>query len=86
MDRNEAEQMLSQIMEKRSGVDFLKEQPLQDEKLLGYKIGMPARELLLAYLDIENAFQIEIPEAAVAAGDFDTFSHILQIVTERIPR
>lgn len=85
MERNEAEKILSRIMKKRSGVDFLKEQPLQDEKLLGYKIGMPARELLLAYLDIENAFQIEIPEAAVAVGNFDTFSHILQIVTEQLP-
>lgn len=84
MERNETERILSQIMKKRSGVDFLKEQQLQNEKLFGYKIRMPARELLYAYLDIENTFQIQIPETVVANGSFDTFSHIFQIVTEQL--
>ncbi|MBD5153683.1 MAG: peptide maturation system acyl carrier-related protein [Oscillibacter sp.] len=86
MERNETEQILAQIMKKRSGIDFMKEKLLQDEKLLGHKIRMTARELLYAYLDIENAFEIKIPEIAITDGNFDTFSNMLHIVTEQLPQ
>ena len=86
MERNETEQMLARIMKKRSGVDFMEEKLLQDEKLLGRKIRMTARELLYVYFDIENAFGIKIPEIDIADGNFDTFSNILQIVTEQLPQ
>lgn len=80
MDICEKESRLAAILQKRAHIDFKKSHHLRDEKLLGEKIGMPARELVLVLYDIEREFDIQIPEQAIIGGRFDTYNHIAGIV------
>ena len=80
MDAYNIQVQLSSILRKRANIDFNTNSELRDEKLLGQKIGMPARELVLTLFDIEREFNTKIPEQDIIDGTFDTFNNILKII------
>ena len=82
MDFIDVESRLALILQKRTHIDFKTRIDLRDEKLLGDKIGMPARELLLALYDIERKFAMKIPDQYIMGGYFDTYNHIMDIIIE----
>lgn len=53
---------------------------VKDYPLLGYKMGIGPGELLYLYFDIENEFNIKIPEEAIINGGFNTLDSILNII------
>lgn len=61
------------------GIDFGVNEKLRGENLLGIKIGLKARDLLIIYLKIEKMFKIKIPEKAIVNGEFNPF-FILNII------
>jgi peptide maturation system acyl carrier-related protein len=80
MQEYNIQKTLVKILEKRSGINFSEHAELCDTKLLGTVIGLPARELLHIYFDIEQQFGITISEEDIVSGKFDTFKHISEIV------
>lgn len=84
MDSYNIESYLAVILQKRAYVNFIEDIDLRNEKLLGQKICMPARELVLTLFDIERDYNVKIPEQAITNGSFDTFNHILKIVKESL--
>ena len=74
------ESRLNRILQKRAQIDFKTNPQLRDERLLGAEIGMPARELILVFFDVEKEFGIKIPEQAIIDCRFDTFNHIAKII------
>lgn len=48
------EEILCDLIKKRSGIDFLSHKELRDKKLLGPSISMSASELVLLYFDVEK--------------------------------
>ena len=83
MNRREIEEKLADIFVQRFSKHILDHPEMQDAKLLG-KGGIPARELLHVYVDVQNTFGISIPEDDIAAGRFDTFTHIVDIIAENV--
>ena len=73
------EKILTNIF-KNLGVDFNKNAHLKKENLLGKKIGLSARDLLIAFFWIESAFNIRIMEESVVNGEFNTYEHILRVI------
>lgn len=76
------ENELRKIFLKRTGFDFEKRTDLRTEMLLGQIIGMPARELVYVYFDIESALKVTIPPHFVLDNRFDTYDHILACLHE----
>ena len=62
------------------GIDFGVNEKLRGENLLGIKIGLKARDLLIIYLKIEKMFKIKSPEKAIVNGEFNTYWSILNII------
>lgn len=83
MNMRDIEKIMVEILLRRSEIDFCEKPELQNEKLLGNKILMPARELLHVYFDVEAAFGITIPDEDIVSGRFDTFRHITEIVEKQ---
>lgn len=54
--KEDIEQLLQQIISKRSGKDFSGPR-LRDEKLLGPKVGMPARSYFMFILISDNRWE-----------------------------
>ena len=71
---------INDIYRLRTGIDFEKNPDLQSEKLMGIKLNVPVRALVLLLLDIERETGIKIPEEEVLNNKFDSYIHILQIV------
>ena len=83
MHRYEIEKSLADLFMKRYSIDFLRNPEMKEMKLLG-SIGLPARELLHVYFDVKNNMGISIPEDDVERGRFDTFNHIVAIISEQV--
>lgn len=71
---------LIKIFKNRANIDFNLNNNLRYEKLLGDKICMPVREMVLALYDIEKELDINIPNDAILEGKFDTFNNICMII------
>lgn len=75
-------EILVEIFKKRANIDFGVYNNLKNEKLLGSKICMPVREMVLALYDIEKELAINIPNEIILSGKFDTFNSICRIIDE----
>ena len=73
------EEIVQNILLRRTGIDFTN-QEIKKKFLLGKELNIPARELVLVYLDIENEFNILIKERDVLEGGFKTYNNILDTV------
>ncbi|MEH2933576.1 hypothetical protein [Acutalibacter sp. JLR.KK004] len=76
------ESVLREIFIKRTGIDFLERTNLRTELLFGETIGMPARELVYVYFDIEANLHMTIPAQFIIDNRFDTYEHILECLQE----
>ena len=83
MCRYEIEKKLADVFIQRFSINFLGNPEMKTMKLLS-KDGIPACELLHVYFDVKKTFGISIPEDAVAAGRFDTFAHIVDVIWEQL--
>lgn len=84
MGREHIEKALSEIFVFRFSKDFLGNRDIQQMKLLGKSLSIPARELLHVYYDVKRMFSISIPEEDIAKGRFDTFSNIVDIICKQL--
>ncbi len=75
---------LEKIFDEIIGIDFAKNKELKNEKLLGKKVGLTARELVHLYYLIEEEFKIEIPDEVILEGKFDIYNNILEIISKCI--
>jgi acyl carrier protein len=57
---------------------------IQNEHLLGSKIGLGAGDLLYLYFDIEKEFGIQIPQEHIVSGKFSSLSNISQMIHEQL--
>ncbi len=74
------EEKLVEIFKRRVGIDFYKQFENRDTPLFGSELNVPARELVLILLDIENEYNIRLPNEAVANGAFMTFNKIKGLI------
>lgn len=74
---------INDIFRLRTGIDFEENPELKSEKLMGIKLNVPVRALVLLLLDIEKETGIKIPEEEVLNNNFDSYIHILRIVEAR---
>mgnify|MGYP001301287797 CR=1 FL=1 len=72
---------LYQIFVLRANIDF---KELQTEALLGKRIELPARELMLICMDIEKEFKIRITEQDIILGKLKTFREIYLLISKYI--
>ena len=82
LDFHDIESHLALILQKRAHIDFRVRINLRDEKLLGEKIGMSARDLLLVLYDIEREFDMKVSDQYIIDGYFDTYNHVAGIIKE----
>ena len=75
---------LYQIFVLRANIDFKKNKELQTEALIGKRIELPARELLLICMDIEKEFKIRITEQDIILGKLKTFREIYLLISKYI--
>ena len=71
---------LNNIFLSRTGINFNKNERLKCEPLLGRKCNVPVRELLMIVVDIEEKFEVKVPEHMIISGDFKTFNRICRMI------
>lgn len=54
------------------------------KNLLGYEINLNARDLVYIFFDIENEFEISIPESFIINGNFSNLKSITDIVMKLV--
>lgn len=75
------EKKLEDIFLNRFQLNFKElENSAKNDPLLGSKINLAPRDLLYVFVDIEEEFNITIPEDCIVEGKFDTFYNILDII------
>lgn len=78
--RNEAEENLENILFDMWNIDMRSDIELRKEKLLGNRINMAARDLVVLLFTIEERMQIRLDMQSIVDGKFDTFDHIVEII------
>ncbi|WP_304519639.1 peptide maturation system acyl carrier-related protein [Clostridium tagluense] len=78
------ENILVEIFLKRANINFKDNFQLKKENLLGSKINIPVRELVLALFDVQEKFSISISSEILLSGKFNTFNNINNIVSVAI--
>lgn len=73
-------EVFSDIMKSLTGIEFENKIELKKEKLLGEKINLKARDLLIILYKVEKTFSVSIPEKSIYDGNFDTYDHILGLL------
>lgn len=81
---NEIKKKLNNIFLNRIGIDFQEHEEYKHEALLGAKINIPPRELVLICFDIEKDFKIKIPEGAILKGDIGTYEKIYNMINRML--
>ena len=77
-------EIFSNIMKMLTGIEFERQTELKTEKLLGGRINLKARDLLVVLDNIENAFSVSISEESICDGQFDTYDHILELLFQSL--
>ncbi len=71
-----------QIMKEVTEAEFDKEPVLRKEKLLGEKIDLKARDLVVLLHRTEDVFDVSVPDDFICDGNFDTYDHILGLLLQ----
>ncbi len=83
MSKEEITVRLQNILRKRFGMDLKgKWQEVKNYPLLGYKLGIGPGQLLYLFFDIEEEFNIRIPENSIVNGDFHSLDSIAGIIAD----
>lgn len=72
----------AQIMKEVTEAEFDKEPVLRQEKLLGEKIDLKARDLVVLLYRTEDVFDVSVPDDFICDGNFDTYDHILGLLLQ----
>ena len=78
--RKEVERVLENILLDMYHIDMRSNVELRSEKLLGDKIDMQARDLVVFLYAIEEKLDIHLKNEDIISGKFDTFDHILNLI------
>ena len=78
--RKEAERVLENVLFDIWHIDMRLNAELRGEKLLGDKINMSARDLVVLLYAIEEKLDINIKREDIVIGKFDTFDHIIELM------
>ena len=76
----------AQIMRELTEVEFDKAPQFRCEKLLGEKINLNARDLVVLLNQIEAVFDVSIPDDFICNGNFDTYDHILELLLQLLDK
>ena len=72
---------IKNIIKNRFGIDIDSfKEDISDKEFLGKDIGMGPRDLVYLFSDIENEFEIKIPQEPIVEGRFNTFNHVVDLV------
>lgn len=83
MDREQIHDKLIQIFKDIFNLDFNQDYALRDEKLLGKKIHLSARDVLWLFFTLESSFKVSFDEEDVESGKFDTFTNIERLLIKQ---
>lgn len=64
-------------------IDMKSNIDLRNEKLLGSKINMSARDLLVLLYLIEEKLDVHVENECIVNGKFDTFNHIIELICNK---
>ncbi len=78
--RERAEDVLGEIFLDMWNIDMRDDIELRKEKLLGSKINMAARDLVVLLFEIEDKMNIQFDKESILNGNFDTFDHIVELI------
>jgi len=78
--RERAEDVLGDILFDMWSIDMRDDTELRKEKLLGNRIKMAARDLLVLLYEIEARMNIHLDKDSIINGNFDTFDHIVELI------
>lgn len=78
--RQAAERVLGNFLFDMWHIDMQSDTELRTEKLLGSKINMEARDLVVLLFAIEKKMNIRIERESIIDGRFDTFEHIVDLI------
>lgn len=78
--KKEAEHVLEDILLDKWNIDMQSNEKLRDEKLLGDKVNMKARDLVVLLCTLEEELDIHISTQDIVSGRFDTFHHIQELI------
>ena len=84
MDSKHIHDELIKIFKELFNLDFNQDYILRDEKLLGKKIHLAARDMLWLFFVLESSFGITFDEEDVESGKFATFVHIEELLTKEL--
>jgi peptide maturation system acyl carrier-related protein len=84
-NKDNIEIRLNDIFKDRFKIDFDgKEKELLNANLLGSSIYLTPTDLLYLFRDIENEFDINIPQKEVVDGKFSSFNNIVEIICSQV--
>lgn len=78
--RKEMESVLENVLFDMWHIDMRLNNELRGEKLLGNKINMKARDLVVLLHTLEEKLDIHIKREDIVSGKFDTFDHIIELM------
>ncbi|MCI8523918.1 MAG: hypothetical protein HFI62_12035 [Lachnospiraceae bacterium] len=78
--KKEAGHVLEDILLDKWNIDMQSNEKLRDEKLLGDKVNMKARDLVVLLCTLEEELDIHISTQDIVDGKFDTFHHIKELI------
>lgn len=78
------EELLDNIMELHSGINFKNHPELKKQNLFSSEICIPARELVLILLDIESKMGIRINDKDLLNGKFNTYNNIFKLCEKMV--
>lgn len=78
--REKAEKVLGDILFDMWCIDMRGDTELREEKLLGSRINMVARDLVVLLCAIEEKLNIQLDAKSLIDGKFDTFEHIIELM------
>lgn len=78
--REKAENVLGDILFDLWHIDMRGDSELREQKLLGSRINMAARDLLVLLCAIEERLNIQLDTQSLLDGKFDTFEHIIELM------
>lgn len=78
--RERVEEILGDILLDMWHIDMRGDTGLREEKLLGSRINMAARDLVVLLYSIEERLNIHFDTKGIIEGKFDTFEHIIELM------
>lgn len=82
--REKAEDVLEDILFDLWHIEMRGDTGLRQEKLLGSRINMEARDLVVLLCAIEEKLNIKLDTKSLIDGRFDTFEHIIELMCDAL--